>query len=100
MTETYTIDAAGKASIPKDPSEALDYPFNFSEDMTATADTIISAAFVVTGATLDSQLNTTTTATAWVSGGAAGTTAQISCEVTTAAGRVIARSVFLKIKER
>tara|TARA_R110000782_G_scaffold219176_1_gene306510 strand:+ start:299 stop:601 length:303 start_codon:yes stop_codon:yes gene_type:complete len=100
MTETYTIDAAGKASINKDPDEVLDYRFDFSADMTATADTIVTVAFVVTGATLDSQSNTTTTATAWVSGGAAGTTAQVSCEVTTAAGRVIARSVFLKLKER
>ena len=85
MTETYTIDANGKATIIKDPDENLDYSFNWSDCLSPTSDTVS---------------NTTTLATAFVFGGVSGSTATLSCSITTAQGRVAQRSVYLKIKER
>ena len=100
MTETYTIDANGKATIIKDPDENLDYSFNWSDYLSPTSDTIESVVFAAVGATLGDVSNTTTLATAFVSGGVSGSTATLSCAITTAQGRVAQRSVYLKIKER
>lgn len=100
MTETYTIDANGKATIIKDPDENLDYSFNWADYLSPTSDTIASAAFSIEGATLGTVSHTTTLATAFVSGGVSGSTATLSCAITTAQGRVAQRSVYLKIKER
>mgnify|MGYP003440798007 FL=1 len=100
MTETYTIDANGKALIIKDPDENLDYSFNWADYLSPTSDTIESVAFAAVGATLGTASNTTTLATAFVSGGVSGSTATLSCAITTAQGRVAQRSVYLKIKER
>jgi hypothetical protein len=100
MTETYTIDANGKASIIKDPSENLDYSFDWTSWLSEPADTIATAVFAVTGATLGTTSNTTTLATAFVSGGEINTTATLTCTITTAQGRIAQRSVYLKIKDR
>lgn len=100
MTETYTIDATGKATIIKDPDENLDYSFNWADYLSPSSDTIESVVFAAVGATLGTVSNTTTLATAFVSGGVSGSTATLSCAITTAQGRVAQRSVFLKIKER
>ena len=100
MTETYTIDATGKATIIKDPDENLDYSFNWSDYLSPTSDTIASVVFAAVGATLGTVSNTTTLATAFVSDGVSGSTATLSCAITTAQGRVAQRSVYLKIKER
>jgi len=100
MTETYTIDANGKATIIKDPDENLDYSFNWADYLSPTSDTIESVVFAAVGATLGTVSNTTTLASAFVSGGASGSTATLSCAITTAQGRVAQRSVYLKIKER
>ena len=100
MTETYTIDANGKATIIKDPDEDLDYSFNWADYLSPTSDTIESVVFAAVGATLGTVSNTTTLATAFVSGGVSGSTATLSCAITTAQGRVARRSVYLKIKER
>lgn len=100
MTETYTIDATGKATIIKDPDENLDYSFNWADYLSPTSDTIESVVFAAVGATLGTVSNTTTLATAFVSGGVSGSTATLSCSITTAQGRIAQRSVYLKIKER
>lgn len=100
MTETYTIDANGKATIIKDPDENLDYSFNWADYLSPTSDTIESVVFAAVGATLGTASNTTTLATAFVSGGVSGSTATLSCAITTAQARVAQRSVYLKIKER
>lgn len=100
MSETFKIDGAGKATIIKDPAENLDYIFDWSKYLTPISDTIASVAFAVTGATLGMTSHTTTTATAWVSGGTVDETAVLKCTVTLATGRVAERSIFLKIKDR
>ena len=100
MTETYVIDSCGKATIIKDPDETLDYPFDWAEYLAPISDVIDSASFEVVGLTLDSQSNTTTTATAIVSGGVAGVTGVLTSTITTAQGRIVQRSIYIKIRER
>lgn len=100
MTETYIIDAAGKATITKDPDETLDYSFDWGDYLAPISDVIDSASFEVVGLTLDSQSNTTTTTTAIVSGGVVGVTGVLTSTIKTSQGRIVQRSIYLKIKER
>lgn len=107
--DTYDIlTNPAKPTILKDPNAILDY----SEDWTAwlfdIADTISSAEIIFQeggGLTLDPAhsapiVSGGTIVTAWLAGGVAGITEQATFRITTAAGRVDDRSIFLKIKER
>jgi hypothetical protein len=99
MTETYT-GGPDKPTIVKDPAEVLDYTFDWSAYLADITDTIASVVFDPVGVVVDSFSNTTTSATAWVSGGTNGTTAYVTCAITTAEGRTAVRSIYLKIKDR
>ena len=99
MTETYT-GGPDKPTILKDPSEVLDYTFDWSAYLADITDTILSVQFEPVGVVVDSSSNTTTSATAWVSGGVAGSTSVVTCSITTAEGRTAVRSIYLKIKDR
>lgn len=99
MTETYT-GGPDKPTIVKAPDEVLDYTLDWSAYLLDIEDAIVSASFSAVGALVDSFSNTTTAATAWVSGGTAGDTATITCTITTGAGRVAVRSIYLKIRSR
>ena len=69
--------------VPKDPGEILEYLINWSGELT-TGETISTSAFTVpTGITKDSESNTTTTSTVWLSGGTAGREYIVTCTVTT-----------------
>lgn len=86
----------------KDPDAILDYTW----DLTAVldqGDTIVSCTFTPdagSGLAVSQQSNTTTSCTAWLTGGVVGGTYGVSCEFVTAAGRTDDRSLFFKIKER
>jgi len=85
--------------LTKDPDSVLDYQFDWSDWL--VADTISSASMTVTtGLTLDSESNDTTTHTAWLSGGTAGTDYTMTSRIVTAAGRTVDRSVTIHIAER
>lgn len=99
MTETYT-GGPDKPTIVKDPEEVLDYTFDWSAYLADIEDTIVSVEFEPVGVVLDSFSNTTTAATAWVSGGTNGTTGYVTCAITTVDGRTAVRSIYLKIKDR
>ena len=99
MTETYT-GGPDKPTIVKDPSEVLDYTFDWSAYLADITDTIVTVVFEPVGVVVDSSSNTTSSATAWVSGGVAGVAAQLTCVITTAEGRTAVRSIYLKIKDR
>lgn len=91
------------ATFKKDPNATLDYTFDWTDFLAPIGDTIASVTWVLsTGLTKVSQSNTTTTATAFVSGGTVGDTATLTCRITTNSTppRVDDRSVFLKIVER
>ncbi len=49
------------------------------------------------GCTIDSQSNTDTTSTVWISGGTAGLTAELLCTITTQAGRTTDVAIFLPV---
>jgi len=99
MTETYT-GGPDKPTIVKDPEEVLDYTFDWSAYLADITDTIVTVVFEPVGVVVDSSSNTTTSATAWVSGGVVGNTATVACVITTADGRTAVRSIYLKIKDR
>jgi hypothetical protein len=67
-------------SFTKDPQAVLDYEIDWSAWLTAAGDDTISASSwtATTGITIDSDSNTTTTATVWLSGGTAGNTSEIT----------------------
>jgi hypothetical protein len=99
MSTTFHIDAAGYW-IEKDPQAVLDYAMDWSDWLATDTITGTPVWTVPTGLTKDSQSNTTTVATAWLSGGVLGTTYTVSCKITTTAGRTDERSFRLKIVER
>lgn len=90
------------ANIPqftKDPNEKLDYFFDWSSWL--GTDTINSISVTSSpGITIVSTSNTATSVTAWISGGTSGTPYQITCQVTTTAGRIAERSIILQIENR
>lgn len=82
-----------------DPNAVLDYTVDWSDWL--GTDTIASVTWTVpTGVTKASQTNTTTAATAWISGGTAGSDYSLGCKVTTAGGRTDERTVVLQVRER
>ncbi len=88
-------------SYKKDPDATLDYTVDWSEYLLPIEDTIATVTWVPdAGLTVVSQSNTTTTATAFVSGGTAGETLTLTCRITTAGGRTDDRSINLTIIER
>ena len=87
----------------KDPNATLDYTFDWSSYLTPIGDTISTVTWILSnGLTKVSQSNTTTTATAFVSGGTVGETATLTCRITTNSipPRVDDRSILLKIVDR
>lgn len=84
---------------PKDPDAVLDYVVNWATWL--DGDTISTSAFTVpAGITKDSESNTTTTATVWLSGGTAGTWYAILNRITTAAGRTNDQTIYVQVKEQ
>lgn len=83
----------------KDPNTVADYQIDWSTLL--GADTISGTPVwtVPTGLTKDSQSNTTTTSTIWLSAGVAGVTYTVSCRITTAAGRTFDEDLIISVKE-
>lgn len=101
MSTTFKIDTDGFYFIPKDPDAVLDYTMDWSEWL-ETGDTITGTPTwtVPTGLTKASQSNTTTAATAWISGGVAGMNYLVACKIVTAGGRTDERSFRVKCVNR
>jgi|TARA_Y100000310_G_C20463516_1_gene706471 hypothetical protein len=79
----------------KDPDEVLDWNVEWTTEL--SGDTISTSTFTVDGVTLDSDSNTTTDATAWISGGTLGALASITNEIVTASGRTFNKSINYRI---
>jgi hypothetical protein len=89
------------ATYKKDPAAVLDYSFDWGPYLTPLLDTIATVTWVKTGTlVIVSQTHTTTTATAFVSGGDIDATETLTCRITTTGGRTDDRSISLKIVER
>jgi hypothetical protein len=73
-------------SIVKDPTDNLDYTVDWHLYLADVMDTIASVAWSVSpaGLTLGTNSKGLTDATTWLSGGVAGTTYMVTCQITTA----------------
>jgi len=84
----------------KDPDAVLDWVWDWNEWLDE-GETITTSTFVVTvGLTVDSETNTTKTATVWLSGGTAGQVYQVTNRITTSGGRTDDRSITIRVTER
>ena len=83
----------------KSASDVHDFTQNWLAEL--VADTISTSTWTLdTGITKDSDTNTTTTATIWVSGGTTGKTYKIINTITTASGRTHLKEWFLRIQDQ
>jgi len=86
----------------KDPNAVLDYQWGWAEWL-ASGETITAAVITVPdGITLDSQVDTDTSVTAWFSGGTVGNGYKVVCHITTSNDppRIDDRSIYLICRER
>jgi hypothetical protein len=84
----------------KDPDAVLDYVFNWASWL-ASGETISTSTITAdTGITINSQSNTTTTATVWLSGGTEGNRYTIRSRITTNQGRTDDRSAIIRVANR
>jgi hypothetical protein len=84
----------------KDPNNVADYQINWANLI--GADTISGTpvwTITPSGLTKDSQTNTTTTSTIWLSGGVAGVTYTVNCRITTAGLRTFDEDLIIGVKE-
>ena len=95
----------------KDPDAVLDYKFDWAastngtgdSDWLAAGETISSHTIDAdTGITVDSsaQTDTNTSVTVWLSGGTAGNTYSVRCEIVTSASRTDERTMKILVEER
>jgi hypothetical protein len=88
------------STFTKDPDATLDYRVDWSAWM-GDDDEIVTVEWLVPEAlTVESDTNTETTATVWVSGGLAGTRLRVTCRITTTVGRVDDRTITLVIRDK
>lgn len=83
----------------KDPDEVLDYVRDWSALL--GDDTIATSTWTVpSGITKDSDTNTTTTATIWLSGGTLGTDYALVNRITTAGGRTHDKTLTIRVRAK
>lgn len=83
----------------KDPDAVLDYQIDWSDWL--GADTISTSSWTVSsGITKDSDTNSSTTTTIWLSGGTAGTRYELVNEIVTAGVRTENRTIYIEVVER
>jgi len=83
----------------KDPQAVLDYAIDWSDWL--GSDTISTSAWTVpAGITKDSDSNTTTTTTIWLSGGTADTDYELINHIVTAGGREDDRTITIRVRQR
>lgn len=84
----------------KDPDAILDFSIDWSNWL-ATGETISTSTWnVPTGITKDSDTNTSTVTTIWLSGGTVGTTYEIVNHIATDAGREDDRTIKISVAQR
>jgi hypothetical protein len=82
----------------KDPSDVLDYTFDWTSFL-ATGETISSYTVTPdTGLTKDSDSQASGVITYWLSGGTADSLYNVVCKIVTSAGRTVERTATFKVK--
>lgn len=90
----------GLPTISKDPDALLDYTFDWTPFLAKISDAIASVTYQLSAGLTQSRVsNTETQARSFVSGGTLGTTGSITCRISTVAGRVDERTIYLKIEQ-
>ena len=86
----------------KDPSEIIDYTFDWDDTHLEAGETISTSVWAVSpsGPTLSGDANTTTTATTFISGGTAGNVYMLTNTVTTSMSRTVQRSISIRVQDR
>lgn len=97
---------------PKDPSDVLDYKFDFAgltnaaegatDDWLQAGETISTRTVTVeAGITKDSDAITdsNTSVTVWLSGGTPGTYYDVACLIVTNAGRTLERTITVRVEQ-
>lgn len=82
----------------KDPDAVLDFTFDWTTWLAGDTITGTPVITVESGITKDSQSNTTTAVTVWLSGGTAGTQYTVACKIQTAGGRTEERSITIWVR--
>ena len=84
----------------KDPNANLDFQWDWS-DWLEVGETISSYVLTVpAGLTLGTNSNTSSTVTAFLSGGTVDTGYQVQCRITTNQSRTDDRSIYINVRER
>lgn len=92
MSQLFTL-------APKDPNAVVDYNIDWSSWL-PDDDTISTSEWIVpAGITEDSETNTDTTTTIWLSGGTAGQSYSLTNRITTAQGRTQDKTITISVKE-
>lgn len=87
-------------SFNKDPDATLDFGCDWAEWL-SDGETLVGSTWdVPAGLTSTNADYSATLAVVWLSGGAAGSTYRVVNHVTTSAGRVDERSIFVHVEER
>lgn len=87
-------------SYQKDPAATLDYTIDWATWL-ETGDTITAHTFTApAGLVKESDSHTDTAATVWISGGTAGTAYDVTCQITTAGGRIDERTITIGVQNR
>ena len=99
VQRTFYLDGDGYDSIDKRVDEVADYKIDLADNLDS-GDTITGTPTwtVPAGITKDSQSNDTTSVTIWLSGGTAGASYVIECQITTAQGRTKDRRLRVYIR--
>jgi hypothetical protein len=83
----------------KDPQSVLDYQVDWS-DWLDTDEISTSTWSAPAGITIDSETETDTTATVWLSGGTDGERYEVTNEITTDGGRTDNRTILIVCKQK
>ena len=84
----------------KDPEAVLDYTVDWTAWLAGDTISTLTVTAITAGITVDSSSNTTTAATAWISGGTAGNNYDVRFHIVTAAERTDDRTITLIVRQR
>lgn len=100
MATSFRLGTDSLPYIEKDPDALLDYEVDWTSLLDGDTITGTPEWTIASGLTKDSQTNTTTTATVWLSGGAVDGVYLVACKITTAAGRIDECSFNVRVKNK
>lgn len=84
---------------PKDPHSVVDYRIDWSRWLPIGDTILVSGWTVPTGIVMETETNTDTSTTIWLSGGSAGTPYLLVNRIITTGGRTQDRTITIRVKE-